>query len=144
MAHYDHVLPYLLHYWVPTYLPSLYLRPHILSFALNLALVSLNESLIHSGYTSTVLPSAIVLPGMARRLEAHMATRGSGNFGAIGLLDWIHDTSVQGVPDFKDDAEDEFDKRGGRDAAAHAVNEAGSMAKRLRGSIGGKERKRRS
>ena len=48
------------------------------------ALLSLEETFTYSGYS--ILPSTIILAGMARRVDGHMMNEGQGNFGASGLM----------------------------------------------------------
>lgn len=99
-AAFDHPVVYLLHRWLPIYLPAVYYRFHIITHLATLALVSLEDALIYSGYT--VLPSTILLTGMARRQEKHLASGGRGNFGPYGFLDWLHGTSVDDYDVFDD------------------------------------------
>ncbi|KAI9661488.1 MAG: hypothetical protein M1831_003010 [Alyxoria varia] len=118
---YDHPLPYLVHKWLPLYLPALIFRFHILSFLLLVSIVSLEEMLVPSGYS--VLPgSTVLLAGMARREEGHFMSGGPGggggggasqygNFAAYGLLDWLHGTSVSGSQTIAEDLETEGRKR---------------------------------
>lgn len=86
----DHPLPYILHRFIPLYLPSAALRPHILVYLLFVALSTLEETLAMSGYT--VVPG-IMMGGVARRCAEHYSGGGKGNYGAWGLLDWVHGTS---------------------------------------------------
>lgn len=46
----------------------------------------------YSGYS--VLPSAILVKGMARRIDIHFLTQGDGNYAAFGLLDWAAGTGI--------------------------------------------------
>lgn len=71
-----------------------------------LALISLEETFAYSGYST--VPTNFILGGIARRVDAHVACGGEGNFGAWGLMDWVFGTSVGG--DLLDDIEDEADK----------------------------------
>ena len=91
-AHYDHPLPYLFTTFFPIYLPSLLFRTHILTQVLILSITSLESAVAYSGYTN--LP--IMVNGMARRRNAHMKSGGRGNFGPLGVMDWICGTSVGG------------------------------------------------
>jgi hypothetical protein len=109
----DHPLPFLLHRFVPLYLPAAALRPHILVYFIFVALSTLEETLATSGYT--VVPG-IMMGGVTRRCATHYSSSGRGNYGAWGLLDWVHGTSVGGR-DVVDDARNEADK--------HQVKERG-------------------
>ncbi|KAJ5553506.1 hypothetical protein N7494_002884 [Penicillium frequentans] len=60
-AHYDHPLVYLLVRFLPTYLPALLLRFHMLTYVLFLSTVSLEETFAYSGYT--VMPTSFFLGG---------------------------------------------------------------------------------
>src|SRR4051794_7626032 len=78
VAAYDHPLAYLLHHWVPLYAPAMLFRMHLLPFLAVLMIVSAEELLIYSGYS--VLPSMIMVKGMARRVDNHFLSSGKGNF----------------------------------------------------------------
>lgn len=71
--------------------------------------MSLEEALTFSGYR--VLPSTILLSGMARRQEAHYLCAGKGNFGVFGVMDWCCGTGVEGEDDVMDDVAKEAEKR---------------------------------
>lgn len=59
-----------------------------------------------------------MLGGVARRQDIHSQSRGKGNFGPLGIMDWIHGTSIGG--DFAGDVSDEAEK--------HNVKERGNDA----------------
>ena len=107
VAHYDHPITYLIHVFLPTYLPAVLLRFHLLTYLLYLAVVSLEETFAYSGYN--VLPSAFVLGGVARRQEKHLMGGGNGNYGCFGLVDFAMGTSVGG--DLMDDVIDEAEEK---------------------------------
>jgi Fatty acid hydroxylase superfamily len=92
VASYDHPIPYLLHQWVPLYVPAFIFKTHLLPFLVILMVASVEDLMTYSGYS--VLPSAILLKGMARRIDLHFLTKGKGNFAAFGVVDWILGTSV--------------------------------------------------
>ncbi|KAJ5752624.1 hypothetical protein N7520_009541 [Penicillium odoratum] len=91
-AHYDHPLVYVLVRFLPTYLPALLLRFHMLTYLLFLSTVSLEETFAYSGYT--VMPTSFFLGGIARRTDEHLLEGGDGNFGPWGVLDWVFGTSI--------------------------------------------------
>jgi hypothetical protein len=103
-AHYDHPLVYLAHKFVPTYLPALLFRFHMLTYLVYIAIVSIEETFAYSGYT--FMPTSFFLGGIARRNEEHLVYSGEGNFGPWGVLDWILGTSI-GETDFEDDVRNE-------------------------------------
>ena len=70
-----------------------------------LALVSLEETFAYSGYN--VLPSGLILGGIARRQEHHLMGRGKGNYGCWGVVDFFAGTSLGS--DVVDDVRDEVD-----------------------------------
>lgn len=122
----DHPVPQLLHRLVPQYLPALALslaprpvpfvggtRVHLLTYFVFIMLASVEETLATSGYS--VVPG-IVMGGVARRTSTHHCckTSSSGNFGAWGVLDWVHGTTVGG--DVMADVRDEAEKHGAGDA----------------------------
>ncbi|EPE09063.1 sterol desaturase family [Ophiostoma piceae UAMH 11346] len=105
----DHPLSVLCLRLLPLYLPALLVRPHLLVFFLFTALVTVEETLAMSGYTSV---PGILLRGIARRTAAHYS-QGAGantNYGAWGVLDWLHattQTSRRKEDSFLQDAVDE-------------------------------------
>ncbi|KAM0325683.1 hypothetical protein ACHAQA_006983 [Verticillium albo-atrum] len=116
----DHPLPFLVHRVLPLYLPSLALRPHLLTYFLFVGLCTLEETLAMSGY-STV--PGIMMGGITRRTAGHYAGGGRGNYGAWGLLDWAHGTSVgkNVIEDAKDEAEKHAIKERGEQAAGDGM-----------------------
>jgi hypothetical protein len=112
---------------------------HILTYLCLVVLFSLEETFVYSGYN--MLPSTIMLKGMARRTEAHMMSEGEGNFGPFGILDWLHDTTIG--KDVVDDLKAEMQKHSVEDGAIDgAGNAASGLAERFRGKAG-KGRKRK-
>ena len=103
---YDHQLPYLLHKFLPTYLPAFLLRFHLLTYLMYLAIVSLEETFAYSGYST--VPTNFILGGIARRTDGHVVEGGEGNYGCIGAVDWIMGTTIGG--DLGDDMQDEVEK----------------------------------
>ncbi|CAD0096707.1 unnamed protein product [Aureobasidium vineae] len=120
---YDHPVCHLLTDWAPLYLTTLFFRFHVLTWYILTAIVSLEQFFIYSGYS--VLPSQILLAGMARRTDSHYATGGKGNYGNWGVLDWIFGTGCPGDADVVDDVQDEVDKRGVRERTANMIGNAG-------------------
>ncbi|KAJ2902670.1 putative sterol desaturase family protein [Zalerion maritima] len=102
----DSPVPGLLLRFVPLYLPALVLRPHLLTYLAFVALATGEEAASHSGYS--VVPG-ILLGGVARRCAVHHGSKGKGNFGAWGFLDWAYGTSAGGQ-DVVDDMADEAEK----------------------------------
>ena len=94
LAHYDHPLPYLIHRFVPVYVPATFFRFHALTYFTFIAAVSLEEAFTHSGYEKLFFSS--LLSGAGRRTAAHFASKGKGNYSAWGVLDWLHGTMVGG------------------------------------------------
>lgn len=124
---YDHPVCHLLTDWAPLYLTTLFFRFHVLSWYILTAVVSLEQFFIYSGYS--VLPSQILLAGMAKRTDSHYATGGKGNYGRWGVLDWIFGTSCPGDADVVDDFQEEVDRR---DVKQHASNMIGRAGEKLR------------
>ena len=92
IAHYDHPVPYSLHVFLPTYLPAIIFRFHLLTYLIYLAIVSLEDTFAYSGYN--VLPSGFILGGIARRQERHLMGSKPGNYGCWGLCDFVLKTSL--------------------------------------------------
>ncbi|KAJ9149110.1 Sterol desaturase family protein [Pleurostoma richardsiae] len=121
----DHPLPFLLYRFLPSYLPALAVRPHLLTYLAFVALTTIEETLASSGYS--VVPG-ILMGGITRRAAVHCSRRGgpsSGNYGAWGVLDWAHGTSLGGrdvVDDMKDEAEKHQVKEKGEKAAGDAAD----------------------
>ena len=107
VAHYDHPITYLIHVFIPMYLPAVLLRFHLLTYQIYLTLVSLEEAFAYSGYN--VLPSAFILGGIARRQEKHLMGDAIGNYGCFGLADVLMGTNLGTdlVDDVVDEAEDQ-------------------------------------
>lgn len=135
IAVYDHPVAYLFHHFLPFYIPAWLLHTHLLPFLFTLAIVSLEECVTYSGYA--YIPSAIILPGMARRVDNHFLAKGEGNFAAFGLLDWISGTSV--ANDFADDMKAEWAKRDGNVKIVEAQDFVEGVGEKLK--KGGKRRK---
>ncbi|OJD19078.1 hypothetical protein AJ78_00951 [Emergomyces pasteurianus Ep9510] len=91
-AHYDHPLAYLLFRFVPAFVPAATLRFHLLTYLIFLALISLEETFSHSGYS--IMPTNFFIGGMARRADLHLLGKGCGNYGPWGIVDWICGTTV--------------------------------------------------
>ncbi|EEH17913.2 hypothetical protein PABG_00476 [Paracoccidioides brasiliensis Pb03] len=100
-AHYDHPLAYFFSRFLPTFLPAATLRLHLLTYLLYIAFISLEETFSHSGYST--MPINLFIGGMARRADLHIMSKGCGNYGAWGVLDWICGTTVDSDEDEEDD-----------------------------------------
>ncbi|KAG2170000.1 hypothetical protein JADG_009739 [Aureobasidium aubasidani] len=127
-ATYDHPICHLLTDWAPLYLTTLFFRFHVLTWYILTAIVSLEQFFIYSGYS--VLPSQILLAGMAQRTDSHYATGGKGNYGHWGVLDWIFGTGCPGDADVMDDVQEEADKRGVRQRASNMMENAEDRVRR--------------
>ena len=117
VAHYDHPVPYLVHVFLPMYIPAVFLRMHLLTYHIYLIIVSLEETFAYSGYN--VLPTAFILGGMARRVERHLMGPGDGNFGCFGLSDFVLGTSL-GEDLLEDVAEEAHEKQVAKKAKGKA------------------------
>ncbi|KAL4894039.1 hypothetical protein BDV59DRAFT_20459 [Aspergillus ambiguus] len=91
-GHYDHPLVYLVANFLPTYLPAMLFRFHMLTYLFYLSVLSIEETFAFSGYS--VMPTSFFLGGLARRTDIHLLSGGQGNFGPWGILDWICGTTV--------------------------------------------------
>jgi hypothetical protein len=80
----------------------------MLTYLLYLVVISIQETFTYSGYT--VMPTSFFLAGISRRNDMHLLTDGEGNFGPLGIMDWICKTNV-GDAEFEDDGLDEADER---------------------------------
>jgi sterol desaturase/sphingolipid hydroxylase (fatty acid hydroxylase superfamily) len=118
-AHYDNPASYLLFRFLPVYLPSIIFRIHLLEYLLLLSIVTLEETLTMSGYTTV---PGIMLGGIARRQDLHSEGHGRGNYAPWGILDWLHGTSLG--PDFIDDAKDEAEKHQVKERSSKALGNA--------------------
>lgn len=105
-ASYDHPMAYLARSFLPTYLPALLFRFHLITYVLYVTLISLEETFAYSGYST--VPTNFILGGVARRTDNHVLCGGEGNFGPWGLMDWIFGTSVGA--DLVDDVVQEAEK----------------------------------
>lgn len=134
VAAYDHPVAYLVGSWFPVFIPAYLFRWHVLTWHLFVAITSLSDLFTYSGYA--VLPSTIIFAGMARRTDAHFEEarkRGpDGNFGHLGLMDLICQTSLSTANDFVQDMKTEAEKHELEDQVQAAV------AKAMAGLDGGK------
>ena len=124
VAHYDHPVTYIVHVFLPMYLPAALFRFHFLTYEIFLILISLEEVFSYSGYN--VLPSAFILGGMARRQEKHLMGDLDGNYGCLGLADLLMGTSLgtDVVDDMIDEAED-------RESKGKARGKSSTMARKV-------------
>lgn len=125
VAHYDHPLTYLIHTFIPMYLPAILFRFHLLTYHLYLMLISVEETFAFSGYN--VLPSAFILGGIARRQEKHLMEGGHGNYGCFGLMDFCMGTSLG-----TDLADDVMDEAGDKQVARRAKGKLRRAGNRVR------------
>lgn len=126
VAHYDHPLTYLVHIFLPTFLPAMLFRFHLLTYLLYLVVVSVEETFSYSGYN--MLPSALILGGIARRQEKHLMGGGVGNYGCFGLADFIMGTSLG--EDLIDDVIDEAEEKHVGKTAQRKVKAVGKKAQK--------------
>lgn len=137
-AAYDHPSCFLLANFLPDFLPAYLFRFHVLTWHLFVALTSLETLFVYSGYA--VLPSSIVLAGMARRTDAHFVTAAAGvdtstcNFGHWGVMDFLSGTNCKDTASVFDDLQDEAQK--------HRVEERAQRA--ARGALDGLNKGRRN
>lgn len=131
IAAYDHPANYLLAQWLPTFVPAYLFRFHVFTWALFLGICSLEELFIHSGYT--VLPSSIMLVGMAKRCDEHFASAQDGpdvgNFGRLGVLDLVCGTGCRSGDDIADDLQEEAEKHDIQSRTKNAFKGAKAGAK---------------
>ncbi|KAF3389863.1 Alcohol oxidase [Talaromyces pinophilus] len=105
-AHYDHPICYLIWKFLPLYIPAALFCLHMTTYMIFLALVSLEGTFTHSGYSA--LPMGILLGGMARRTELQVISGGDGNYGAWGILDGGGDSTVGGSDSIEDDMREDI------------------------------------
>ncbi|CAE6471727.1 unnamed protein product [Rhizoctonia solani] len=84
-AQYAHPIEHLIANILPISLPPQIIRCHILTFWIFLAIELLETTLAHSGYD--------FLRRAAQSHDLHHQ-KSIGNFGTIGLLDWVHGTKL--------------------------------------------------
>lgn len=84
-AQYAHPVEHILANVIPISLPPRILGCHIVTFWVFLAIELLETTLVHSGYDF-----------LLRAAQSHDSHHQKfvGNFGAIGLLDWWHNTQL--------------------------------------------------
>ena len=111
----------------------------MMTYLLLVSIFSLEELFTYSGYN--ILPSTIMLKGMARRTDAHMMTQGKGNYGPLGVLDWVNGTTVGA--DVMDDLQDEMEKHHVQERAGNAIDDAGDAASGFAGKLKNRARKGR-
>lgn len=141
VAAYDHPVNYLVAQWLPMFTPAYLGRYHVLTWHLFVALCSLEELFIFSGYAS--LPSRIVLLGMARRTDEHFAVvdegKAAGNFGRWGVMDFICGTTCAKEDTAVEDLRKEAEKHKVKNRAENAIDGAAEGLKtKSKGRGGGK------
>ncbi|KAL0935821.1 sterol desaturase family [Colletotrichum truncatum] len=144
MLYADHPVPFLLHRIMPILLPALVLRPHLLTYFLFVGFCTAEETLAMSGYS--VVPG-IIMGGITRRTAIHYASKGRGNYGAWGVMDWAHGTSCgqDVVDDMRAEAEKHRVKERGAKAAGDGANMLQDGIRELRkGRSGGRRGKKSS
>lgn len=128
---------------IPTYAPAFLFRFHLLTYLLFLTIVSLEETFAYSGYAK--VPTNFIFGGIGRRTDAHLIYDGEGNFGRIGLIDWVMGTTIG--TDFVEDVRDEAEKHDLEGKAKRSGQRTLSKAKeKVNGAFNGdgpKERPRR-
>lgn len=134
MAAYDHPVCHLLLHWVPLYLPAVLFRYHVLTWHVLVALASIEQTLTYSGYA--VMPSTILLSGIARRTDAHYLSQGKGNFGHWGVLDWVFGSTCPGEADIMEDLQDEAEKRKVKERLADAKQNARGLVQDAKDRFG--------
>lgn len=126
IAAYDHPVNYLLAQWLPVFLPAYLFRFHVFTWCVFLAICSLEELFVTSGYT--VLPSTIMLVGMAQRCDEHFASVHEGpevgNYGRLGVLDLVCGTGCRSGDDIADDLQEEAEKHDVQNRTRNAVKGA--------------------
>ncbi|KAL8936602.1 MAG: hypothetical protein Q9216_004845 [Gyalolechia sp. 2 TL-2023] len=125
VANYDHPLAYIIRVFLPTYLPALLFRFHLLTYHMYLALVSLEETFAYSGYN--VLPSGLILGGIARRQERHLMGEGKGNYSCLGIVDFVAGTSLG--EDVVDDVQEEAENNQVQDRVKGRAKKVGRKPK---------------
>ena len=138
VANYDHPIAYIIRVFLPAYIPALLCRFHLLTYQLYLAIVSLEETFAYSGYN--VLPSGLILGGIARRQERHLISEGGGNFGCFGVMDFVLGTSLgqDVVEDVTEEVEEKMQNKRGKktDKAPRKKVSRGRKPKEPRGANG--------
>ncbi|KAK4169865.1 hypothetical protein QBC43DRAFT_306781 [Cladorrhinum sp. PSN259] len=114
----DHPFTFLLHRFLPIYLPSLLtsLLPltlssnlHLLTYFLFVGLTTLEDTFSHSGYS--FIPG-LIMGGITRRTSMHYESGGKGNYASWGVMDWLCGTSLVKGRGVVDDFRDEVGLRG--------------------------------
>ncbi|KAF7884226.1 uncharacterized protein EAF02_004562 [Botrytis sinoallii] len=128
VAHYDHPVSYILFRFIPIYLPAVIFRVHLLTYLLALSVVTMEETLASSSYSSV---PGIILGGITRRQDLHSESRGKGNFAPWGLLDWIHGTSLGSG--LEEDVANEAEKHQVKSRSRKAIASGKESVKSLNG-----------
>lgn len=80
------------------------------------------------------MPTSLFIGGIARRADLHMLSKGCGNFGPWGILDWLLGTAVT---EEEEEEETDFQQEKARDVVEQVVSEtkmkpAGPKSRRRR------------
>lgn len=90
-----------------------------------LAIVSLEETFAYSGYN--VLPSGLILGGIARRQERHLMSEGKGNYSCLGICDFVVGTNLPA--DVLDDVREEAESNHAQERVKGRAKKAGRKPK---------------
>ncbi|KAK3989388.1 hypothetical protein QBC44DRAFT_396214 [Cladorrhinum sp. PSN332] len=144
----DHPFAFILHRFVPIYLPSLILSVgtsnlHLLTHFLFVGLTTLEETLSMSGYS--IIPG-LIMGGIAKRTAMHYESGGKGNYGSWGVMDWMYGTGLGGsgrgvFDDFRDEVL-EYREEGGGNRLVEGLKGRRGGAKKP-GGQGGRSLRRR-
>ncbi|KAI5302586.1 hypothetical protein KEM56_000544 [Ascosphaera pollenicola] len=99
---YDHPACYIISRFAPTFLPAILLRLHLITYMIYLILISCEEMLAYCDFE--IVSSGhlfIILGRIGRQAQRHLESRGKGNFGGSGVMDWLCGTGV--APEDDDD-----------------------------------------
>ena len=134
---YDHPGIFLLTKFIPTFLPAMFFRLHLLTYFVYLAVVSIEETFAYSGYV--IGPAGLFIGAIARREDLHVLRRGVGNFGPWGIFDRICGTTIseedeedKGLVQKEDEAQVVASKAVGRNFTARASSTARRESARYR------------
>lgn len=118
----NHPVPLVLHRLLPTYIPALLMRPHILTYLLFVIICTIEETIAMSGYN--IVPG-LIMGGIAQRSAIHYASGGTANYGAWGLFDWMYGTSRG--RDLLEDVRAEADEHHLGERASHKADQGAGL-----------------
>ena len=90
----DNTVSMMLLRWIPVFVSGLIVKPHMSIYFTFIFWCSIEETLCMSGYSFF---TGYILGGMVKRAADHFMFGGEGDYGVLGLMDWVCGTQTKPV-----------------------------------------------